>query len=98
MTGNGFVIRQIRQAEFAVQIGRAQVYPEMARAFAINRSSSAYYDWALKAGTTTNMSPDEVHQMGLDELASLHAQMDPILRSAGYTTGTVGDQIGRAHV
>ena len=24
----------------------------------------AYYDWALRAGTTTTMSPDEVHEMG----------------------------------
>ncbi|GJL93089.1 DUF885 domain-containing protein [Hyphococcus sp.] len=50
----------------------------------------AYYAWALKAGTTTTMSPDEVHQMGRDELESLHARMDPILRSIGYTDGSVG--------
>jgi len=50
----------------------------------------AYYDWALRAGTTTTMSPDEVHQMGLDELASLQARMEPILQSIGYTQGTVG--------
>ncbi|WP_017931835.1 DUF885 domain-containing protein [Robiginitomaculum antarcticum] len=53
----------------------------------------AYYDWALAAGTTTNMSPDEVHQMGLDELASLQAQMDPILKSIGYSKGAVGDRM-----
>ncbi len=50
----------------------------------------AYYAWALKAGTTTTMSPDDVHDMGLEELASLHARMDPILRSIGYTEGPVG--------
>ncbi len=50
----------------------------------------AYYDWTLRASTTTTMSADEVHQMGLDELAALHARMDPILRSAGYTEGSVG--------
>ena len=49
-----------------------------------------YYDWTLGAATTTNMTPDEVHQMGLDELAALHAEMDPILRSLGYTEGGVG--------
>ena len=49
-----------------------------------------YYAWALRAGTTTTMSPDEVHQMGLDELRALHGQMDPILRSIGYTQGGVG--------
>lgn len=53
----------------------------------------AYYAWALKAGTTTTMSPDEVHQMGLDELSALHARMDPILRSAGYAQGSVGDRM-----
>jgi len=49
-----------------------------------------YYRWALKAGTTTNLSPDEVHQMGLDQLKELHGRMDPILKSLGYTQGSVG--------
>lgn len=53
----------------------------------------AYYDWALKASTTTTMSPEEVHQMGLDELAALHGRMDPILRSIGYTQGSVGERM-----
>lgn len=53
----------------------------------------AYYNWALGAGTTTNMSADEVHEMGLDELAQLHAEMDPILRSLGYTDGGVGQRM-----
>ncbi|MBL8544775.1 MAG: DUF885 domain-containing protein [Hyphomonadaceae bacterium] len=49
-----------------------------------------YYSWALRAGTTTTMTPDEVHQMGLDELRALHARMDTILRSIGYTQDSVG--------
>lgn len=49
-----------------------------------------YYAWALRASTTTAMTPDEVHRRGLEELASLHSQMDPILRELGYTSGTVG--------
>lgn len=53
----------------------------------------AYYDWTLRASTTTTMSADEVHQMGLDELASLHAQMEPILQSVGYTQGSVGERM-----
>jgi uncharacterized protein (DUF885 family) len=52
-----------------------------------------YYDWALQAGTTTTMSPAEVHQMGLDQLASLHGRMDPILRSIGYTKGSIGERM-----
>ncbi|MCK5745410.1 MAG: DUF885 domain-containing protein, partial [Oricola sp.] len=50
----------------------------------------AYYAWALKAGTTTTMSPDEVHEMGLEELEALHGEMDPILKSIGYADGPVG--------
>jgi uncharacterized protein (DUF885 family) len=50
----------------------------------------AYYRWALKASTTTTMTPDEVHEMGRTELQQLHAQMDTILKSVGYGAGTVG--------
>ena len=49
-----------------------------------------YYAWTLRAATTTRLTPDEVHQMGMDELADLQRQMDPILKGLGYTQGTVG--------
>jgi uncharacterized protein (DUF885 family) len=52
-----------------------------------------YYRWALKASTTTTMSPEEVHQMGLEQLAELHGRMDPILKSIGYTQGSVGERM-----
>ncbi|MBR0551632.1 DUF885 domain-containing protein [Stakelama marina] len=53
----------------------------------------AYYAWALQAGTTTTLSPDEVHQMGLDQLADLQSQMDVILKQEGYTRGSVGERM-----
>jgi uncharacterized protein (DUF885 family) len=49
-----------------------------------------YYAWALRAGTTTTMTPDEVHEMGLSELDDLQSQMDTILRGIGYAEGSVG--------
>lgn len=49
-----------------------------------------WYAWGLRASTTTRMTPDEVHQMGLDQLAELHGRMDPILRKLGYSDGPVG--------
>ena len=52
-----------------------------------------YYRWALKASTTTNLSPEEVHQIGLDQLKDLHGRMDPILKSLGYSTGSVGERM-----
>lgn len=52
-----------------------------------------FYRWALKASTTTTMSPDEVHEMGKSELERLHARMDAILKEIGYTQGSVGDRM-----
>jgi uncharacterized protein (DUF885 family) len=49
-----------------------------------------YYRWALKASTTTTMSPDEVHEMGRRELQQLQARMDEILKTVGYTRQSVG--------
>jgi uncharacterized protein (DUF885 family) len=54
------------------------------------KDGDAYYAWALRAGTTTTMSPDEVHQMGLDQLRTIQAEMDTILKGLGYTQGSVG--------
>ncbi len=52
-----------------------------------------WYAWALRASTTTRMSPDEIHEMGLTELDEIHGRMDPILRDLGYTQGSVGDRM-----
>jgi uncharacterized protein (DUF885 family) len=49
-----------------------------------------FYAWALRASTTTKMTPEEVHQTGLEELRTLHGRMDPILKSLGYSDGSVG--------
>jgi uncharacterized protein (DUF885 family) len=83
-----------------------QVYPALERQIAELKAERAvatdvagmwsrpngeeYYRWALKASTTTNLTPDEVHQMGLEQLKELQGRMDPILKSLGYTQGSVG--------
>ncbi|WP_188063299.1 DUF885 domain-containing protein [Sphingobium sp. KCTC 72723] len=53
----------------------------------------AYYAWALKAGTTTMMTPDEVHRLGMEQLAALQGQMDGLLKGLGMTQGTVGERM-----
>lgn len=50
----------------------------------------AYYAWALRAGTTTTLKPDEVHKIGREQLAELQAEMDVILTGLGYSKGPVG--------
>lgn len=52
-----------------------------------------FYRWALKASTTTTMTPDQVHEMGKSELQRLHAQMDGILKEIGYAQGSVGERM-----
>ncbi len=52
-----------------------------------------FYAWALRASTTTRMTPDEVHREGLDQVKLLQDRMDPILRKLGYANGTVGERM-----
>ncbi|NML04975.1 DUF885 family protein [Sphingomonas sp. G-3-2-10] len=53
----------------------------------------AYYAWALRAGTTTTRTPEEVHQQGRAELAELQNEMDGILKKLGFSSGTVGERM-----
>ena len=53
----------------------------------------AYYAWALKLGTTTTHSAQEVHAIGQQQNKELNARMDAILRAQGMTQGTVGERI-----
>ncbi|MBP6299826.1 MAG: DUF885 domain-containing protein [Arenimonas sp.] len=50
----------------------------------------AYYAYAVKMHTTTDMTPEQVHQLGLSEVARIEAEMDAILRAEGLTMGSVG--------
>ena len=54
----------------------------------------AIYAEALRQATTTNFTPAEVHQMGLDQVADISAQLDKILKGQGYTQGSVGERLG----
>jgi uncharacterized protein (DUF885 family) len=53
----------------------------------------AYYAWALRAATTTRMTPDEIHARGREELAALQSEMDTILHGQGLTRGSVGERM-----
>lgn len=56
-------------------------------------NGDAYYAWALRAGTTTDRTPDQVHEQGREELRVLQAEMDTLLRAQGLTKGTVGERM-----
>lgn len=56
------------------------------------RGDEIYAD-ALAYWTTTDMTPQEVHQMGLDQVKSISAELDNILKANGLTKGTVGQRL-----
>jgi uncharacterized protein (DUF885 family) len=39
------------------------------------------------------MTGEEIHRMGLAQVAELHGQLDPLLRAAGYAQGSVGERM-----
>lgn len=44
----------------------------------------AFYAYRLKASTTTDMTADEIHQVGLDELKRIQAEMRTIMTQVGF--------------
>ncbi|QDK32316.1 DUF885 domain-containing protein [Sphingomonas sp. IC081] len=76
-------------AELKRQRGLAKSDPGMSA----RPHGDEFYAWALRASTTTTVPAAQIHERGLEELAVLHARMEPILKSLGYTQGTVGERM-----
>ena len=55
----------------------------------------ALYAAMVRHMTDAERSPDEVHRIGLNEVARITAEMDAILESDGYTEGSVGERMQR---
>ena len=51
------------------------------------------YAAALKSNTTTDMTAEELHALGLSEVARIDSEMDAILISLGRTEGSVADRL-----
>ena len=95
----------------AARIVEASVYPALDRQIAAVRGlraqarsaagvgaipgGDAIYAAALAQSTTTNFTPDEVHRMGLEQVADLSAQLDVILKGQGLTGGSVGARLAQ---
>ena len=93
----------------AATIVEKEVYPALAAQLAALKSlqakaghdagvwrppnGEAYYRWLLREGTTTNLTPDEVHNMGLEQNKAIEARMDSLLRAQGLTQGSVGERM-----
>jgi uncharacterized protein (DUF885 family) len=57
------------------------------------KDGDAYYRWVLQAGTTTKRTPDEIHQLGLEQVKEIQSRMEAIMQKQGITGGTVGERM-----
>lgn len=44
----------------------------------------AWYDYAVRVSTTTNLSPRQIHELGLSEVKRIRAEMDKVIASTGF--------------
>lgn len=56
-------------------------------------NGDAFYADAVKMLGDTDLSPEEIHQVGLDEVNRISSEMDAILVANGHTGGTVGERM-----
>ena len=93
----------------AEKIVAAQIYPVWKKAIAtlegqLGRSTEDAGLWRLKGGdeayayflkryTTTNMNAEEIHQLGLQQVAAIEGQMDTLLKQLGRKDGSVKDRV-----
>jgi uncharacterized protein (DUF885 family) len=54
---------------------------------------AAYYALALRQNTTTDYTPEQVHALGLSEVARITREMDQLLAAEGLTAGSVGERM-----
>jgi len=51
----------------------------------------AAYAYAVRASTTTDLTPEQIHQIGLDEVARLHDVIRTRFHALGFSGNDVGD-------
>jgi uncharacterized protein (DUF885 family) len=45
----------------------------------------AWYEFAVRTSTTTELSPEQIHDIGLAEVARIHGEMQGVMRQVGWT-------------
>ena len=47
-------------------------------------NGEAWYAYNVKQNTTTDLTPEQIHQIGLDEVKRIRSEMDSIIESSGF--------------
>ena len=71
-----------------------EYYPNTRKSIGISNipNGKAYYQTRIDFFSTLDLSPEEIHQKGLDEVARIKAQMEAIVREVNFK-GTLGEFI-----
>jgi uncharacterized protein (DUF885 family) len=91
----------------AARIVTEQVYPALDRQIATLKAlrpthdagvwklprGDAYYAWLLRVGTTTELTPKAIHDIGLEQVRTIEAEIETLLRGQGMTKGSVGERL-----
>lgn len=72
----------------ALLIEHQQIATDDAGLWRLPRGVQAYAA-ALATNTTTDLTPDQIHELGLKEVERIERTMDGLLRQLGYTEGSV---------
>ncbi|OEZ60598.1 hypothetical protein DUGA6_28180 [Duganella sp. HH105] len=56
-------------------------------------NGDAYYAWCVRKHTTSAMTPQQVHDLGLAEVVRVSGEMDAILKLQGLSDGSVGARV-----
>jgi uncharacterized protein (DUF885 family) len=57
------------------------------------KEGDAFYAACLQSATTTRMTPEEIHKVGLEQGREVTARCDALFKKQGMTKGTVGERI-----
>ena len=85
------VDERIRPAYQRVQAFMADVHPRTGDVAGISRlpNGGAAYARAVENFTSTKLTPNEIHEIGLREVARIEGEMDRHLRSLGLSEGNI---------
>ena len=59
--------------------------PDVVTGVGAQPNGAAYYEYRLRNQTTLDLTADQIHQIGLDEVARLRLEMEAIMEQAGFT-------------
>ncbi len=96
----------LARAEQAINIRVFPAYQEMIAHFEALRSKAtrndgvwalpdgdAYYQYEIESQTTTRLSADAIHNIGLSEVSRISAEMDKLLKQIGFAEGKLATRM-----